>query len=922
MHTFYSKIKKSSFTLFCTLFLTTFSIAQPSNDSPCNAIPLTVGTSLSYSSYSNVNATITSGVTAPGCTSFTNTDILDVWFTAVVPSTGVLFVATNAETLNNNGMAIYTGTCNSLTKKFCDDNSGLGIGNSNMAFIAKSTYLPGSTIWIRVWGKTQTTGTFGISAFTHANLPSPGTNIPAGDNCSIASNICNFQGYIGNTATTSDDPINGYTPTTNWTEFDNAFPGVINGDSFISFIAQQSSVNFTIWQTSCENGGAFQYMIFSAANCGFGPVISISESTNAAEFYLSPINISATNLIPGNTYYIAIDGYAGDNCEYIVGLPADGGGFAIATNVTPKTSTSCTNGTITLTASGGNGIYAWSSANMSELSSTSGTTVTITPSSSGTKTYTVNSNSLNTACPSANTASSTITVIDPVVLSSISGSSTMCLNTTQTLSNLVSNGSWSSSDPTIASIDPNSGLVIALLPGNVTMTYSLTSGNCTSVPVTFTINVGNSMNFTTTILNNPTTCLGSDGRISLENLNPTTTYNVTYDFNSTPQTISSIQSSSLGKITISSLAIGVFTNFTISSGGCVGTSSNLINLVAPNTPKVSISPVQPICLGETVTLSAIPETPGGTFAWSTGQGSPTITVTPTQISNVTYSLIYTLNGCDSDLNQGGEITLDVYEVPLPSFTSNKNIGCAPLEITFTNTSTPNGSSASWDFGDGTTANTLNSAYHKFTDVGSQDITLTLSNPGCSSSPLTLPNLITVLGKANADFTVDQAKKYTSDPTFNFTNTSSNATSYKWYFGDSTFSNAFNISHTYPEVPNEYTVKLVVNNQNYCADSIKLKITLVEELIYFIPNTFTPNGDSYNQTFHPVFTSGYDPTSYTLNILNKWGQIIFTSNDINIGWDGKTNGLIGKNDLYNWIIEFADTATQMRHFERGNVTLMR
>ena len=94
MHTFYSKIKKSSFTLFCTLFLTTFSIAQPSNDSPCNAIPLTVGTSLSYSSYSNVNATITSGVTAPGCTSFTNTDILDVWFTAVVPSTGVLFVAT------------------------------------------------------------------------------------------------------------------------------------------------------------------------------------------------------------------------------------------------------------------------------------------------------------------------------------------------------------------------------------------------------------------------------------------------------------------------------------------------------------------------------------------------------------------------------------------------------------------------------------------------------------------------------------------------------------------------------------------------------------------------------------------------------------------------------------------------------------
>ena len=99
MHTFNSKLKKASIQFFYTLFfsfLTTVSIAQPSNDSPCNAIPLTVGTSLSYSSYSNVNATITSGVTAPGCTSFTNTDILDVWFTAVVPSTGVLFVSTNS----------------------------------------------------------------------------------------------------------------------------------------------------------------------------------------------------------------------------------------------------------------------------------------------------------------------------------------------------------------------------------------------------------------------------------------------------------------------------------------------------------------------------------------------------------------------------------------------------------------------------------------------------------------------------------------------------------------------------------------------------------------------------------------------------------------------------------------------------------
>jgi gliding motility-associated-like protein len=56
-------------------------------------------------------------------------------------------------------------------------------------------------------------------------------------------------------------------------------------------------------------------------------------------------------------------------------------------------------------------------------------------------------------------------------------------------------------------------------------------------------------------------------------------------------------------------------------------------------------------------------------------------------------------------------------------------------------------------------------------------------------------------------------------------------------------------------------------------------------VYYIPNTFTPDGDMFNQTFNPVFTSGIDNYNYNLYVYNRWGEIIFESRDPAIGWDG-------------------------------------
>jgi len=119
----------------------------PSNDDPCSASALTVGTSCSFSTYTNTcatNSVTTVGAPSGSCASYAGGD---VWFTAVVPSGGSLTFDSNTGVITDSGMEIYRGTCGALTSIECDDDDGVG----NMSMIAATGLVPGETIWIRFW---------------------------------------------------------------------------------------------------------------------------------------------------------------------------------------------------------------------------------------------------------------------------------------------------------------------------------------------------------------------------------------------------------------------------------------------------------------------------------------------------------------------------------------------------------------------------------------------------------------------------------------------------------------------------------------------------------------------------------------------------------------------------------------------------
>jgi gliding motility-associated-like protein len=96
-------------------------------------------------------------------------------------------------------------------------------------------------------------------------------------------------------------------------------------------------------------------------------------------------------------------------------------------------------------------------------------------------------------------------------------------------------------------------------------------------------------------------------------------------------------------------------------------------------------------------------------------------------------------------------------------------------------------------------------------------------------------------------------------------------------------------------------------------------------VYYIPNTFTPDGDKYNQTFKPVFSTGISTEQYEMLIFNRWGEIMFESNNIYIGWDGSygVEGLDCPSGTYTYKIKLTlNGGLQEQVIVTGHVNLLR
>jgi gliding motility-associated-like protein len=120
------------------------------------------------------------------------------------------------------------------------------------------------------------------------------------------------------------------------------------------------------------------------------------------------------------------------------------------------------------------------------------------------------------------------------------------------------------------------------------------------------------------------------------------------------------------------------------------------------------------------------------------------------------------------------------------------------------------------------------------------------------------------------------------------------------------------------------VTLTVSSASGCSDVTQVYIGYNEGENIYIPNTFTPDADGFNQTFKPIFTSGFDPFNYEMLIYNRWGELIFETRDVNWGWDGsyRMAGRDVQQGIYTYKIAYKNPKLDQRKTIVGHVTLIK
>ncbi|MCG8574124.1 MAG: PKD domain-containing protein [Flavobacteriales bacterium] len=367
-----------------------------------------------------------------------------------------------------------------------------------------------------------------------------------------------------------------------------------------------------------------------------------------------------------------------------------------------------------------------------------------------------------------------------------------------------------------------------------------------------------------------------------------------------------------GASSFESLCDGAYFINVTDENGCV--YSNTVNVVGgPPIADATITSFGPLCINNGI-VDMTAATPGG--VWS-GTGVSGSSFDPFIAGPGTHTITYAIDGVCGDTR-----TLDVTVNDFPTVNPSTDIqeGCDPVLVNFFNVGTAG--SCLWTFGDGSTSTACAGVSHLYSTPGIFDVSLTVTDDvGCSNT-VVLDDHIEVFEQPVAAFAYGPQPATTFDSEITFTDNSTGADQYEWFFAGLGTSTDPNPSFTFPDV-GQYNVTLHVEGDGGCVDDVTRPVIIDDIILFYVPNVFTPDGDEFNENFKPVMTAGFDYYDYHFTVYNKWGEILFESFDALYGWDGTygNRGLI-QDGTYIWQIEFKEEITDKRHVHLGHVTILR
>ncbi len=539
-----------------------------------------------------------------------------------------------------------------------------------------------------------------------------------------------------------------------------------------------------------------------------------------------------------------------------------------------------------LDAGSGYGSYSWN---------TGATSQTITVNQAGTYSVTVSDNSGCSGSTSVNVTES------PELHPQITGNTNICEGSSTTLDagSGYDSYQWNTGD--------NTQTIVVNQAGTYSVTVS-NNGGC-SGNTSVTVNL---KDFKISISGNLTVCNGSSTTLSV-NIISGGTPPFSYFWNTGDNSSS---------ITVSPTSATTYTVYVVDADGCTSnTATASVNVSAPVNINVTANK-DSICPGDAVIISSL--ITGGIPPYTITDVDGNVTsgneiVHPEEETVYTYTVTDACGSTDTDAD-----TVHTYEVPVVDFMADILQGCEPLAVTFTSTTSSNSNySYEWYFGD-IHENNLSFSQtitHTFENFGVYDIGLTVTtDKGCKASTIK-EKLITVYRKPKAMFTTNPSTVNIVNPTIYFNNLSSYANFYIWSFGDGDSSNIEDPVHKYTQIQ-DYTVGLIAVSSEGCKDTVYSKIVVEDVFTLYVPTAFSPDNDGINDVFI-CKGNGINLDAFNLKVYDRWGEIIWETNDIFTGWDGsyQDSKKIAENGVYIWLITLK-TSDGTEYQRSGNVTLIR